>query len=141
MTEKEFETKWINKLKEEKKSFPDGFVELSDYEELKIKNKILTLGSEFFGSYEIIDTDGIVLTNVPDYVVAKFYFYSSLERPDSIRIPTDESLMIEAVKKYESYLDTLLKEIGSEFRKQFPESKNQNSISNQIFNIANLKRY
>jgi len=141
MTEKDFENLWIEKLKGTKKLFPSHFIEIEQSKTLIINEKILTLGSEFFGSYEIIDTDGEVVATVSEYEIAKFYFYSSLSRPKDIKIPTDELLIKSSVKEYEKHLDSILREVNKDFKKSFPDSKNFNAVSNQIFNLSNLRRY
>lgn len=141
MTEKDFETQWIEKLKKEERNFPNDFIDLDEFEEFTINRKVLTLGSEFFGSFEIIDTNGNVINTVDNYSEAKYYFYASRNKPETIKVPAEKEKTLKAVKIYELYLDSILKEIESAFKAAFPDSKRHHNVSNQIFNLANLKRY
>ena len=61
MTISEFQKIWQSKIENEiLKSFPDAFIDDSDFELLDLPGKPLIKGSELFGTYEIIDTDGEV---------------------------------------------------------------------------------
>lgn len=141
MTEKEFENIWIEKLRGEDKIFPSDFIEPTDFETIESTGKALTLGGEFFGSYEIIDTDGKIVAQVDNYPKAKYLIYASRSKPDTIPVPKDDETIAASVKKYETYLDLIITEMRKEFSAKFPQSKNFNKVSNTVFNILNLHRY
>lgn len=141
MTEKEFEKYWIEKLRGEIKYFPSDFTAETELEEIFTDRKVLTIGGEFFGSFEIIDTDGKIVANADDYLYAKYLIYASLAKPETIKIPIDKNAAKNAVKYYEKYLDSLINEIHKDFSLKLPDSKNFNKVSNAIFNALNLRRY
>ena len=59
MTEKEFISRYISKHTEiNSKNFPDDYTNLNNTKELFIPDKTLVLGSELFGSVEILTTEG-----------------------------------------------------------------------------------
>ncbi len=141
MTEKEFEKYWMDKIKSEGKNFPSDFIALENCKEIANNNKVLTIGGEFFGSYEIVDVDGKIVAQVSDYAEAKYLVYASLSKPDKIFIPNDIETVKSAVKEYQTYLDELITKMREDFSAKFPESKNFNKVSNNIFNSLNLHRY
>lgn len=139
---KEFESYWIKKISRELlKKFPEEFIQLTDTETLIMPEKALSIGSEFFGNYEIIDSDGKTIFTVDNYYKAKFILYSNRLKPASIIIPHDEKKISSAVKEYERLLDSLLREIERSFKIQFPEQKYSPRISANIFSALNLQRY
>lgn len=142
MTQKEFEKKWIGLIENEfLKKFPDEFIELSETESIELPETGLIIGSEFFGSYEIVDSKGNVHFNVDNYYKAKYILYANRLKPENVLQPNDEEKLISAVKEYERLLDSILKQMGRDFKQSFPESQHFVSVSNHVFNALNLKRY
>jgi len=138
----EFENKWLQKIRDELlKSFPNDFLESDNYETLNLPGKPLIKGSELFGSYEIIDTNGIPFISVDSENKLKYILYSNFSKPERIKIPLDNSAIKNSVKKYEKHLDEILKMIINDFRAEFPASDKQVSVSSKIFKMLNLYRY
>ena len=141
MNEKEFVSTQSAKLKSGGiKIFPEDFCDLSNAKELKLPEKNLVLGKDFFGSFEITTTNGESVLNVEDESEAKFIVYSSKKRSKQIKIPNDSKLITESVKKYESYLDELLTEIKNDYQRENLETKNIGTVSGEIFKKLNLTR-
>ncbi len=142
MTISEFENKWLQKIRNELlKFFPDDFIEFENFNILELPQKPLLKGSELFGSYEIIDTDGIPFISVDSTNKLKYILYSNLSKPERIKIPLDNSEITNSVKKYEKHLDEILKMIINDFKSEFPTSNKHVSVSSKIFQLLNLHRY
>lgn len=140
MTEKEFISHYIKKHSDDLKDFPEDFINLESTKELSIPAGTLMLGNELFGSYEIIKTDGTPILQAESIQKAKYIIYASRKPGGTIRIPMDDSLIIQAVEKYDAYLDSLLQEIPAEFKNLFPDSQNVYSVTGKIFKKLNLVR-
>lgn len=148
MTEKEFITKWINKIKSELKEFPNDFVNDFNQNTIDMPSRNLLIAPPLFDNYEIIDSDGNIYFRTDNYFKAKYIVYSNRNRPKKISIPSDLSDVESAVKKYETYLFNILKEIEVDFKKEVLQSdvkahqtkseKNFEFVSNQIFSALNL---
>ncbi|RJP64331.1 MAG: hypothetical protein C4539_14630 [Ignavibacteriales bacterium] len=142
MTENEFIFNETTRLKKEIKLFPKDFLEIQfEWNEFQIPDSKLVLGEELFGKYEVVDLKGNSVLLTEDFYVAKYLIYTSHYVTGLIKIPNEKSKLLEAVKSYEKYLDTLLKKIESDIKNSLPESKHANKITNQIFNSLNLRRY
>ena len=142
MTEKEFITQYINKHTEiNSKIFPDDFTNLTKTEKLEIPDKTLVLGSEFFGSVEILTTEGTPVLQAENIHKAKYIVYANLNRSGNIIIPKKENEIKTAVDNYEKHLDWILLDIEEQVKKKLPESRNLHSITNEIFLKLNLVRY
>lgn len=141
MTRKEFVEFWIRKLNDEGiKIFPDDFLENAETIHINIPAKTLIPGSELFGTYEVITTDGDFVINAEDYTEAKYYVYSSLQRKPEIKFPKDKKTIPQLVKKYEQYIDSIINDISKDFKKNFPDIKESNPVSD-ILKAINLIRY
>lgn len=141
MTKKEFVEYWKNKLISEGiKTFPDDFLDNVETLQKKIPAKTLILGSELFGTFEVITTDGEIIIQAEDYVEAKYYVYASQQRKSEIKFPVDKNLIPLIVKKYEQYIDNIIIEITKDFRKSFQDTKEINPVS-EILKVLNLVRY
>ncbi len=142
MIENQFIVNEIDKIKKEIKLFPKDFIEIqNEWNEFQIPDSKLVLGEELFGKYEVVDLKGNSVLLTEDFYLAKYLIYASHYVTGLIKIPNEQSKMLEAVKSYEKYLDTLLKKIESDIKSSLPESKHANKITNQIFNSLNLRRY
>jgi hypothetical protein len=141
MTEKEFIKKWVTEIGGLLKNFPDDFVDKPQCEKMPMPGKSLVPGSELFGSYEILDTDGNPQLQVSDYSKLKFILYSNRSKPSEIYIPKDEAKIKSAVKSYEAHIDSFLLGIEKEYKNDFPGAKNFKEISNSIFYNLNIQRY
>jgi uncharacterized protein related to proFAR isomerase len=142
VTEKEFISRYINKHTEiNNKIFPDGFANLTETEKLEIPNKTLVLGSEFFGSVEILTTEGTPVLQAESIHKAKYIVYANLNRSGNIIIPKKENEIKTAVENYEKHLDWILLDIEEQLKKKLPESRNLHSVTNEIFLKLNLVRY
>jgi hypothetical protein len=142
MTVREFEKIWEDRiLNDYLKNFPDEYINKEDCRELTMPGKTLTMGSELFGSHEVVDSEGVAHFTVENYLEAKFIIYSNRILPSTVRVPVNEEKMNEAIKEYENFLDTVLKRIESDFKNEFPESKESLAVTNRIFSNLNLQRY
>ena len=141
MTEKDFAAQYVEKIKRELKNFPDDFLGKDDCEELLLPGKLLFLPSPLFNCYQIIDEAGETIYSTDDQYRAKYVIYANRTKPVRLRMPKTDLRVYEIVRDYERYLDALLKEIETEFKKNFPNSKGFRRISAQIFNSLNLIRH
>ncbi len=141
MTEKEFIGETVEHyLGKGIKDFPADFVEKTFVEILDIPQKTLILGEELFGSFEIITTDGSQVLLTDDLMKGKFIVYASCNANGLIEIPQEKSKIVDAVEKYESYIDFILIEIQKNFKTAFPDSENSLNVVNEIFKKLNLIR-
>jgi len=140
MNEFDFVNKWIGKIENELPKFPDDFLEEVETEIFKLPGKILTLGSELFGQFEVVDSDGALFFQSDDYSLIKFVLYANRLRPVEVLKPINSLVIAKIVKDYEVKLDSLMKDIRTELVKSNPQSDFHRLI-NQIFNSLNLMRY
>ncbi len=140
MNEKDFVSKWIKKIELSLKKFPDDFVNNIETETHKMPGKPITLGSELFGQFEIVDLDGTPVIQTDNYSLIKYVLYANRLKPSSIQKPKDEIVITQVVKEYEVQLDTFVREMKTELSKLLPTSDFLR-VSNQIFNSLNLMRY
>ncbi len=140
MNEKDFINKWIEKIETTLQKFPDDYVNNIETENHKMPGKPITLGSELFGQFEIVDLDGNLVLQTGNYSLIKYILYANRLKPSSIVRPIDENIIAQVVKEYEAQLDSIVKEIKTEISKLLPTSDFLR-VSNQIFNSLNLKRY
>jgi len=140
MKDKEFVSKWIQKVESMLKKFPDDFLTNIETENFQMPGKTISLGSELFGQFEIVDLNGNPILQTDDYNLIKFVLYANRLKPDSILRPKNKSDIKTVVKGYENLLDSFIKEIKIELNKVLPNSDFLR-ISNQIFNALNLQRY
>lgn len=141
MTKKDFIEFWIKKLLSDGiKKFPDDFLENSDITSIKIPPETLIPGSELFGTFEVITTDGEVIAQAENYAEAKYYIYASQQRKPEIKFPVEKNLIPQIVKRYEQYIDNIISEISSDFKNKFADKKESSPVS-EILKSINLVRY
>ncbi len=142
MTEKDFISNWTKQITEAGiKSFPQDFDSFKNYDELILPGKTLVIGQEFFGSYEILNIDGTLVYHAQNHLTAKFIVYSNRLKPTKVKIPKDDQMKKDLITKYENYIDSLIRQIESEYKKNFNDGKNSSSVINNIFRNLNLIRY
>ena len=142
MTEKEFITAWKLQLESENtKHFPDDFISSENLKELGLPSTTFVMGQEFFGAFEILTVDGNPIYQANSHSEAKYILYSNRDKPGKISIPSKEADIKTANSNYESYLDSIIKDIEKDYRKNFPGQKNMNLVTNEIFRLLNLTRY
>lgn len=122
------------------KSFPIDFINSKSLNTIEVPNKVLLLGKEFFGSYEVSSPTGDFVLTFNNAFEAKYVVYASQNRKSKIKIPVDLIAIKKAVEEYEKYLDQILQEIKKDFLKKFSNDKNLTSVSNEIFKKLNLTR-
>ena len=140
MNDKEFVSKWIQNVGSMLKKFPDDFLTNIETENLQMPGKTISLGSELFGQFEIVDLNGNPILQTDDYNLIKFVLYANRLKPQSLLKPKNKSDIKAVVKGYENLLDSFIKEIKIELNKVLPNSDFLR-LSNQIFNALNLQRY
>jgi hypothetical protein len=101
----------------------------------------LIIGTELFGTYEIITTDGDPVYQAQSSDEAKFFVYGSKERNGKTYLPKDKSKIKTIIESYNKYLDDLIIQIKKDYQNTFPDGKNLLSVSNEIFQKLNLIRY
>lgn len=142
MTFTDFENKWVDKLERETlKSFPKSFIGENEYKTINLPGKPLLKGTELFGSYEIIDTNGNTIYNSGNYTEIKYLLYANRKTPTSVDVVTNETALSTIVKNYENYLDEIVKIIGDDFKENYPTSDKEISVVNKVFQLLNLQRY
>ena len=115
------------------KSFPIDFSNPKNLTTIDVPEKVLLLGKEFFGSYEVSSANGDFVLTFNNEFEAKYVVYASQSRKNKIKIPPDLIAIKKAVEDYEKYLDQILQEIKKEYLKKFSNEKNLTSVSNEIF--------
>ncbi len=138
---KEFEKYWIEKLENEFKSFPEVFLDNIKTKNLKMPGKDLIKGSELFGVYEISDINGETFFQTENIYKLKYILYGNRNKPERIKIPINEIDFEFVTKAYEKYLDNLLKNIETDYKKHFVNSSKLHSTISKIFSKLNLRRY
>lgn len=142
LNDKEFIKQYVEKIITGGiKNFPDDFISTDKLQKVKLPGKALHLGEEFFGSFEILNSDGESFLQVNDYNRAKYLIYSNKKLPAEILIPNDGDEINKSVKKYELYLDNIIKDILSTLSKTGIEIKYSSNIISEIFRMLNLVRY
>ncbi|MEW6195783.1 MAG: hypothetical protein AB1521_11570 [Bacteroidota bacterium] len=142
MTEKDFAARWIERIRIELKKFPDDFLKDNiECNTIALPGKMLLLPPPLFNSYQIIDENGETIFATDDHYKAKYIIYANRYRPIELRIPKTDLHVYETVRDYEKHLDTFLKEMELEFKKEFPNSKGFKRNSTQVFNTLNLTRH
>jgi hypothetical protein len=142
MSISDFENTWMQKIKGDLlKNFPDYFLETENFEILDLPGKPLLKGTELFGTYEIVDTDGTTFLSSNNLDKVKFILYTNHNRPNKTKLPKDSAEIKSVVKKYEKHLDEILKMIINEFKSKFPDSDKYVSVSSRIFQLLNLQRF
>ncbi len=99
------------------------------------------LGKEFFGTHQVLTTDGALIYQAETLNEARFFIYSSVNRNGITHLPEDKNLIDQTIKEYHHYLDGLISMIISEYKKAFPGGKDSLSVSNKIFQKLNIIRY
>src|SRR3972149_4725501 len=84
--------------------------------------------------------DSIVTSEFESYEKAKYFIYANRNKPKILAVPIDETTIRNMNKKYEDYLNSIIKRIDQDYRSKFPGAKNFSEILNQIFNHLNLIR-
>lgn len=142
MNKKSFIDDWIIKIESEGvKDFPIQFIDNNQLDIFLIPYKTLILGSEFFGNFEVLTTDGELIYQASSIDEAKFFIYSSRKRDGKAYLPKNKSLIKNLVNEYHQYLDDLLNKIQKNFKVIFLNDKDAHIIANQIFQKLNLIRY
>lgn len=142
MNKKEFIKNYVEKITSEGiKHFPADFLTSNNLKIITMPGKPFHIGEEFFGSYEILNSEGESFLHVKNYMQAKYLIYSNRDLPTEIFMPVDEEEVNKSVKSYESYLDKIIKEINSALLKTSVEIRNSSNVINGIFRILNLVRY
>jgi len=142
LSEKEFIDKTIAKIQTSGlKKFPSDFYDPAHLLKISIPAKTLMLGKEFFGTYEIITTDGTSVYQADTLNEARFFIYSSANRNGITYLPEDKTIINRIIEEYHYYLDNLIALLISEYKKAFPEGKDLLSVSNKIFQKLNIIRY
>lgn len=122
------------------KNFPVDFLNLKEHSEIEVPDKVLVLGKEFFGSFDVSSATGDFVMTFTNESEAKYVVYASRERKNNIKIPRDRASIKKTVEEYESYLDQLLQDIKKDYLKKINNGKNFTSVSNEIFKKLNLTR-
>ena len=122
------------------KNFPIDFISTKDLVVIEVPDKVLVLGKEFFGSYEVSSATGDFILTFSNEYEAKFTVYASRNRKSKIFMPRDFAMIKKSVADYEKYLDNLLLDIKKDYDKKINNGKNLSSVSNEIFKKLNLIR-
>jgi hypothetical protein len=122
------------------KNFPLDFINTNKLNEVDVPDKMLVLGKEFFGSFEVSSPNGDFIMTFTNEYEAKYIVYGSQNRKSRIKIPADLTSTKKSVEDYEKYLDQLLREIENDYQKKINRGKNFTSVSSQIFKKLNLTR-
>ena len=142
MLEKDFVKIWVEKIKGGiLKDFPADFINGIPVQEIELPGKMLILGPELFGTFELTDSKGNPFLHTTNFSKVKYYLYANRTTPLKMMLPEDEEAISKTVKDYEKHLDAIVTMMEKEFKANFPDSKSFNSVSNLVFSTLNLQRY
>ena len=122
------------------KNFPIDFLQTKKLSEIEVPDKVLILGKEFFGSFEVSSATSDFIMTFTNESEAKYVVYASRNRKSKIKIFNDLALIKKTVEDCEKYLDELLQDIKKDYLKKINNGKNLTSVSNEIFKKLNLIR-
>lgn len=141
MNEKQFIEKWVEKIENNLLTkFPVNYIKEIETKIFKLPGRSFSITSELFGQYELMDIDENKVIQTEDYYLVKFLLYSNRTKPNSVLIPIERDEVKATVKKYEKLLDSIIKDVMGNIKIVLPNS-DPLKLSNQIFNLINLKRY
>ena len=141
MNEQQFIKKWQEKIENNLLAkFPDDFIKEVETKNFKLPGRSFSITSELFGQYELMDIDESRVIQTEDYYLVKFLLYTNRTKPNSVSIPIERDEVKATVKEYEKLLDSIIKDVMENIKVVLPNS-DQLKLSNQIFNLINLKRY
>jgi len=122
------------------KNFPIDFLQTKKLSEIEVPDKVLILGKEFFGSFEVSSATGDFVMTFTNESEAKYVVYASRNRKNKINVPRELTSIKKSVEDYEKYLDELLQNIKKDYLKKINNGKNLTSVSNEIFKKLSLIR-
>lgn len=122
------------------KNFPIDFINTKELTEIEVSDKVLLLGKEFFGSFEVSSATGDFVLTFSNEFEAKYTVYASRNRKSRFQMPRDSIQIKKSVTDYEEYLDGLLTDIKKDYDRKINNGKNLSSVSNEIFKKLNLIR-
>ncbi len=141
MNEQQFIKKWQEKIENNLLTkFPDDYINEIKTDNFKLPGRSFSITSELFGQYELMDIDENRVIQTEDYYLVKFLLYTNRTKPNSVSIPIERDEVKATVKEYEKLLDSIIKDVMENIKIVLPNS-DPLKLSNQIFNLINLKRY
>ena len=124
MTEKEFIKSCILQIPEFiLKKFPAEFIGNAPTNKMKMPGRLLILGTELFGTYEILNAEGSVEFHVESLAEAKFILYANRIHSKAIEIPKDKV----EVEKAVSYIVAVQYRYSGRHQRQFLKKINKTS--------------
>ena len=141
MNEQQFIKKWQEKIENNLLTkFPDDYINEIKTDNFKLPGRSFSITSELFGQYELMDIDENRVIQTEDYYLVKFLLYANRTKPNSVSIPLEREEVKATVKENEKLLDSIIKDVMENIKVVLPNS-DPLKLSNQIFNLINLKRY
>lgn len=140
MNEGEFIKYKADELKLCLELFPGDFIKDAKGKRIQLPDQLLVPGKEFFGSMEITTPNGTPWYLSDNLSEGKYIIYARQNGNKEVVIPNNSDVTASAVLRYEQYLDLMMKEIGKDFRKRFPDNDSVNAVS-AVFKLLNLVRY
>jgi hypothetical protein len=137
-TEKEFVTEWYEKLLKTVKLFPRDFLAGDSFADITLPDTRLTLGPEFFGEQQIMNSAGEVVLTVSSMMTAKFYLYAAVAANPNVQIPKQQKFIDETIKAYEKYFMGLVKKISADYNRVFPSSDRGHQVAMDILQRLKL---
>lgn len=140
MKSKEYCKLKAEELKQSLKRFPGDFINTTIGEHLSLPPRMLYLGKEFFGKYEVTFFDGEPWRICNDMSEAKFLIYTRHNGYTEAVLPVNYDELKQSVAEYEKYLDLMMKEIKKEFLRKYPDEENFDAVA-EVLRHLNLVRY
>ncbi len=116
------------------KKFPEDFLEKplkpSEYESIPIPGETLKLGALFMGQHDVV-SENFTYT-AANTEIAKYIIYSQKPNLYIINVPKDEQVIVNAVQKYEIYLNELKEKLRIELVNQISDYKKAEIVTEQI---------
>lgn len=137
-TEKEFVAEWYEKLLQTVKIFPKDFIAGDDNGQVTLPDTRLTLGPDFFGEQQLMNSKGEVVLTVSSMMTAKYYIYSAVAGHTTISLPKAQKNIDETVRAYEKYFMGLVKKITADYNRVFPSTDRGQQVALDILQRLKL---
>ncbi len=138
LTEKEFVSRWYEKLLKTIKIFPGDFIEGIETGVTVLTDKRITLGPEFFGTYQLLNSNGELVITAASLSEAKYYIYASISTSAPFQMPVKTTDTENVICLYEKYFMNLISKIAKDHSKNFPASERSQSVAIDILQRLKL---
>ena len=137
-TERDFITLWYGKLLKSIKMFPGDFASGFETREVILADRRITLGPEFFGTYQLVNSNGESALTADSIFEAKYYIYASISTSAPFKMPLNAADIEKVIRLYEKYFMELIGKIAKDHMIHFPSSERSQSVAVDILQRLKL---